>query len=669
VYDRQIRDWNKIYNSYILEVLKMVHLMLNFKKIKIEVKRLEMEPLPKKSEMNILNPLNLNLSINLNISKNLNLPFNIFKKKEDKQASEFEDIMKALITLLEYDKTYPEAKKMLNDLRDERKNQEDSGMVKNLFSAKKLLGKLGGFASLAKNLVLKKEQAEKSKKKLISLDFLNKELSSNELYLKQSDVMKRILENLLGEQEAEIETVIKMKILDILDYYCRYKQDKLFSNVRRVFFKMVEEAELLKLYKENLDNPEVLRQRLEEILSHYMKYILPRIMMTGTAIDKEEQTFKDDEREDILDINEILEFEILPVLLQQLSLNNNKAFEKKVLHLMLKMYNQREQFATSIKGLLLLFDQTDIQNFNQSKKLFRDLQRLTEESESWLTSNVVDMEKLEETKRILIFFCNSIFSVKPTDIDDNDFDPAKIEHEPVNKVRQDMYRHLQVYIPVISLIKDNIHILESSQNVNVYDLFRLCFAFLTAFARQNHENQLLLSNSIVVFLYNIHFNLGHIKLLVEIYRDNYTLCTTKLQEVLDSFVQIIVTTGRKAEYLEFFKVIQKVNGKVIYNNQRLVLDTFLDPLHRRTLLYLASPSDMEELQKISRKDHDYRHRYSNIFGFTKAVFNKMTKAGDEPYYYHAELIDVRHGYDYYENLIFKIVIGSDGCRKRRIDLE
>ena len=38
-----------------------------------------------------------------------------------------------------------------------------------------------------------------------NLDFLDKELASHELYLKQSDVIKRILENLLGEQEMEIE--------------------------------------------------------------------------------------------------------------------------------------------------------------------------------------------------------------------------------------------------------------------------------------------------------------------------------------------------------------------------------------------------------------------------------------------------------------------------------
>jgi len=172
-----------------------------------------------------------------------------------------------------------------------------------------------------------------------------------------------------------------MKILDILEYFFDYKQDKLFSNIRRVFFKMLEEAELSKLYKESEQNPEKVKARMNEILSHYMKYILPRIMLTGTIIDKEEQIFKDDEREDILDINEKLGFELLPVLLQQLALSNNKAFEQKVLHLMLKMYNQREEFANSAKSLLLLFDQRDIEIFTQAKKRFGDLQRYAEESE------------------------------------------------------------------------------------------------------------------------------------------------------------------------------------------------------------------------------------------------------------------------------------------------
>jgi len=177
-----------------------------------------------------------------------------------------------------------------------------------------------------------------------------------------------------------------------------------------------------------------------------------------------------------------------------------------------------------------------------------------------------------------------------------------------------MYRHLDIYSPVISLIKDNIQILELSQDNKVKDLFRLCFAFLTAFARENHENQLVLSNSIVVFQYNMHANLGHIKLLVEIFKNNLTLCTNqaKLKEVIDNLVRIIMNTGRKAEYLDFFKAIQRVNGRVFFNNQKLVLDTFLDPATRKTLLYLATE---EEVQEIANNDpKDQKLRFSTIFG-------------------------------------------------------
>jgi len=165
VFEKKIYDyWGKIYNSYILEVLKTVHLMLNFRKIKINVKKIEMEPLPKKNEI-------LNISLNLNLGlKDLN----IFKKEEKNKGGEFQAIMKSLITLLEYDKTYPEAKKILLDLRQginknifvrinviiEKKNEGD--VVKNLFSAKKLLGRITGIAGMAKDLVFKKEE-KKSK--------------------------------------------------------------------------------------------------------------------------------------------------------------------------------------------------------------------------------------------------------------------------------------------------------------------------------------------------------------------------------------------------------------------------------------------------------------------------------------------------------------------------
>jgi len=436
--------------------------------------------------------------------------------------------------------------------------------------------------------------------------------------------MKNILESLLGEQDLDIESTIKMKVIDILNYYFDYKQDKLLSNLRRVFLHMIEEAELLKLYQSD-PTLKQLRSKIQECVAHYTKYILPRISLTGMSIDEEEEIFKNDQGEDILDINELLGFELLPVLLQQLALNNHKVFERKLLHIMLKMYNQREQFANTAKELLLLFDEVNISNFIRSKRINETLRKNAESSESWLTTSKVDESLLEETKEILLFFYNSLFAFNAND-EEKHYDPLRIENCPVNKVRQDMYRHIKVYEPIISLIRDNIHIVESSDNKEVNELFRLCFSVLSAFAKNNPANQVLLANTLVVFLYNMHNNLGHVKLLVEIYRDNLYLCTERIEEVLHDIIRLIKTTGRKAEYLEFFKVIQKVNGEVIYNNQKRVLDIFLDPKNKKELLYLG---------EVANEFHP-----RNTFSFQKAIYSKTSKVGDEPYYYHAELIEV-----------------------------
>lgn len=192
------------------------------------------------------------------------------------------------------------------------------------------------------------------------------------------------------------------------------------------------------------------------------------------------------------------------------------------------------------------------------------------------------------------------------------FDPFQVDKGRVNKTRQEMYRHLQLHLPVISLIKDNIYMTQITQEKKVQELFRVCFAVLTAFVKENEENQLVLSHFLVVFLYSIDSNLGHVKLLLEIFRDNLELCTTKVGDIATVLVNVIMTTGRKAEYLEFFKVIQKVKGKVLFDNQKLVLDSFLNPDSKQSLLYLASDN---ELQYLDKTDHsDYRNNYPNFFG-------------------------------------------------------
>jgi len=167
----------------------------------------------------------------------------------------------------------------------------------------------------------------------------------------------------------------------MLEYFFDYKQDKLFSNVRRVFYTLVNEADLLMVYRQSSNGVAAVRKKIQEILGHYMKYILPRILLTGTSIDETDNVFKLDNGDDILDINDSLDFELLPALFQQLCLTSNSLYERKILHLMTRMYNQRNEFSESVNNLLLLFEEKNIQNYNKAKKLAKILQKYTEESE------------------------------------------------------------------------------------------------------------------------------------------------------------------------------------------------------------------------------------------------------------------------------------------------
>ena len=160
---------------------------------------------------------------------------------------------------------------------------------------------------------------------------------------------------------------------------------------------MNKEAKLIAKYKDNPRDLEAVHKKINEILPYYAKYLLPRILLTGTPIDEQDTVFKSDSGEDILDINEILGYELLPVLIQQLCLNSNPVFEKKILHLMMRMYNQRQEFSDSVQHLLLLFEERNIRNYNRSKNLVQRLQKYTEESEvRFLVSRLLTAIELAE---------------------------------------------------------------------------------------------------------------------------------------------------------------------------------------------------------------------------------------------------------------------------------
>mmetsp|Transcript_3094 Transcript_3094/g.2670 ORF Transcript_3094/g.2670 Transcript_3094/m.2670 type:complete len:105 (-) Transcript_3094:241-555(-) len=97
--------------------------------------------------------------------------------------------------------------------------------------------------------------------------------------------MKKLLENINQGSEHSIETTIKNKVLDIIDYFFDYKQDKLLANARRVFYLLIRQTGAFDHYQKNPDDWPGLRKMIQKGLKHYLKYFLPKIPDTGCSVD------------------------------------------------------------------------------------------------------------------------------------------------------------------------------------------------------------------------------------------------------------------------------------------------------------------------------------------------------------------------------------------------
>lgn len=90
----------------------------------------------------------------------------------------------------------------------------------------------------------------------------------------------------------------------------------------------------------------------------------------------------------------------------------------------------------------------------------------------------------------------------------------------------------------------------------------------------------------MVFLTNIHEEIGQVELISEIFRNNKKLCLERHVEVCDDILRLIKTNGRQAKFLEFFRIIQVVNDEVLVANQKVVLNLLFDPKFKHSVLYL-----------------------------------------------------------------------------------
>lgn len=147
-----------------------------------------------------------------------------------------------------------------------------------------------------------------------------------------------------------------------------------------------------------------------------------------------------------------------------------------------------------------------------------------------------------------------------------------------------------VHVLVVNLIRDSVFSLDDlsmydkAQNykkevieTKLTDLFRYCFLFLRYFVQDNPINQKLLEDKIISLNSSMATkDLGQIEFFCELFRNNKSICLNQFDEISDDFVRLIKLKGRKAKYLNFFIVVQRVGDEFLNENQKKVLNLLID---------------------------------------------------------------------------------------------
>jgi hypothetical protein len=135
--------------------------------------------------------------------------------------------------ILEFDSTYPEARKILLEKRREDQRQRSMMPTKFLGNMMGTLGK--GLAMFDIFGITDDPQKKDQKKKGKSSSMEAESMNMNESFLKQSNVLRKILSKFLQEGK-DVDLLIKLEICDILDQYLDQKMD-FCLNIFKVKFK------------------------------------------------------------------------------------------------------------------------------------------------------------------------------------------------------------------------------------------------------------------------------------------------------------------------------------------------------------------------------------------------------------------------------------------------
>lgn len=382
------------------------------------------------------------------------------------------------------------------------------------------------------------------------------------------------------EQTGNYELETKLEVCQLLHYAGNCRLDFLLRNV-------VEW---------------VVRQEHSTVTEEEGVALLPPIMAVKHGNSEESWTFQCVLAPAFANLDDLLEAEgsLLGKLVTTFVFSQNYKLQTSLISLIIRLFSQRRELLAGLRDLHVLSEDRDITIYQWTRSNIVTLSHLAEQSEIWLKFWTQSDPKIRERDEIKLQKVTSILE---------HFDKMLTLQADVTQQniadRQAMLYHLEVHTLLVSLIRDGMHALgelyetEAETTVlaareKMVQLFGLCHSVLRRIVQGNSRIQGHFHDYLHIFMSHLNIDAQQVPLICDIYRDNAELCEGVKLSTLQHFIRLIVHHGRQPRFLDLFEVIQVVNSRPLPDNQRKVLNLFLDSdEQRRYLLFLKPEEDHE----------------------------------------------------------------------------
>lgn len=458
-------------------------------------------------------------------------------------------------------------------------------------------------------------------------------------FLKSYVSSDEIIEN--NENERSYENKCKIEICQTLHYALDWRQDFLLNNVVTWFNTeymnraLQGEREIKSLF------PPIIKTQKIEVKNDFLGMDIGiNLNLSSLKLkfefnkepDPEFKVFVEPEIKDISYIDD----KIVTQLLRLFCVSSDYKMQSLLIHLILRLFSQRTELVKNIKKLHVMTLLQDTEIFTWTKSNLYTFKQLSEQSELWLkywtqTPFLMEknIEKLETVQDILDMF--ELVMYNDTVIQYGT--PVPGVKKSIDKERQIMCYHLSLHSYIITLLRDGMYSLseiyddpknskELEGRSRMIKLFTSCYSVLVAIVKKNPKIQKKFYNYLNTFTAFLRIPIGQVELICEIFKNNQSLCNSIKDDFVTQFLELVITEGRQARFLQIFEVIQNPSGSPLPDIQRLVLMHLLDPTNSTHICYMNNDNTSFSFEPSK----------------TPPLFSPNYK--DEPFLYHSVLIKV-----------------------------